>query len=277
MSTYETERDEAAEAYCDQPRCAQLNRDDKAWHRAKAAWLDGADWAWAKAQGELAEHRATIDQAADRIESLNRKWSKADQAAITARAEAEQYRKWSDQSLAKAHEREAELAECRQEWSECTERGVNLRADWLEARATADAMMGDAMCARAEVSRMSELVTQLTNKKNTLIFEVERLQTQVIIQAKTIKTCLNNNDLFEAQVRKLEGELKSGTDFCEEMRRNAIAYGKERDQWRDRALKAKAALERIALGQSFEHGSFYEDVARGALAEFEAGLTPSTS
>lgn len=32
---------EAAEEYCDQPRCAQMTRDDKAWHRTKAAFLAG--------------------------------------------------------------------------------------------------------------------------------------------------------------------------------------------------------------------------------------------
>lgn len=36
-----TTPEQAAEAYCDQPRCAQMTRDDKAWHRTKAAFLAG--------------------------------------------------------------------------------------------------------------------------------------------------------------------------------------------------------------------------------------------
>ncbi len=40
-------RDGLAEEYCDQPRYAQVTRDDKAWHRMKAAFLAGFDQATA--------------------------------------------------------------------------------------------------------------------------------------------------------------------------------------------------------------------------------------
>jgi hypothetical protein len=31
-----------AEAYCDRPRCAEMSRNDKSWHRTKAAYLAAA-------------------------------------------------------------------------------------------------------------------------------------------------------------------------------------------------------------------------------------------
>lgn len=41
----------AAEEYCDQPRCAQMTTDDKAWHRSHAALLAGLAHARLEAQG----------------------------------------------------------------------------------------------------------------------------------------------------------------------------------------------------------------------------------
>jgi len=37
-------REAAAEEYCDKPRCANITRDCKTWHRMKAAFLAGADY-----------------------------------------------------------------------------------------------------------------------------------------------------------------------------------------------------------------------------------------
>lgn len=61
--------DVLAAEYCDQPRCAQVTRDDKAWHRMHAAWLSG------HAAGlEVAEALATacseLSKADDRRETL---------------------------------------------------------------------------------------------------------------------------------------------------------------------------------------------------------------
>lgn len=36
--------DQAAEEYCDKPRCAKITRDGKTWHRMKAAFKAGAEW-----------------------------------------------------------------------------------------------------------------------------------------------------------------------------------------------------------------------------------------
>ncbi len=182
QSTYETERDEAAPPYTGET-CSSARR----W-----AWLDGADWAWAKAQGEIAR--------AENFEA------------------------------------------------------TRIIAERDQARATADAMMGDAMCARAEVSQMSELVKDMTNRENTLESHVRQLN--------------DKSMALEAQVRKLEGELNYWRETARNNQYEAQELAGYRDQWRDRALKLKAALERICKACAADQ-LYIHNVASEALAEFE--------
>lgn len=65
--------EEAAEKYCDQPRCAQMTRNDKAWHRSKAAFLAGGQHKEAQLRAEFkTTHQDCIQNWEQTVEMLKK-------------------------------------------------------------------------------------------------------------------------------------------------------------------------------------------------------------
>ncbi len=208
------ERDEAAEAYAREKWAHSFfpgntpEQDMELREIWASEWMDGSNWAWAKAQGE---HAAFCEQAQEKTDA---DFAVVRAAADQARAEIEQLRESNRQAI--------------NEYALAHEHVKKYIAERDQARAEVDCMD----VARGEAISLAES------------FKRER-------------------DALEAQVRKLEGELRMAKDEIRDMQQLRTTIQFERD----RALKLKAALERIATF----NGSCTGQIAREALAEFEAG------
>ncbi len=102
--------------------------------------------------------------------------------------------------------------------------------------------------------------------------ETREFEQQCATSAHAVVALIEQRDALEAQVRKLEGERDGAEDCAVGSALLLVAANGQRDQWRDRALKLKEALERIAEIDDPTSPPSCEPIyciASEALAEFE--------